>query len=189
MISTFQSLVEKMQSSNSSSSASSSSSSSSFNPSSAPHRFAEFTWGERIQMVPEGFKLPLGSSILDLFFLWFLGNASLNYQPYRFLKWYSFGKDKALTIQLTKYRKVMNCIVQAAIRELVVETVREVELIKDSSLLRPIFVVGFNSLRSHLKLQSISAPISIFTLVNHTCPKSNPKKQIHHPKCSICHHD
>jgi hypothetical protein len=139
-----------------------------------------------MHMVPKGFKLPTSCSTRDLFVLFFLGNPSENYRPYRFLTWHDFDHASVDTSQLTKYRKIMYCIARAAVRGEAAETVRDIELMMDAAKLQAVFDIGYIEFLNHLKIDAKGLSKSFYTLANNTCGIPNPKRNsLQH--CDICH--
>lgn len=77
------------------------------------HLFDTWSWGGRIQMVPEGFSMP-ECSVKALWDLWHFGHRERRIQPYKFLRGWNLSTNNDRS-ELSKGRAVIQAMYHCAI--------------------------------------------------------------------------
>jgi hypothetical protein len=114
-----------------------------------------WSWGGRLHMVPEGFKLP-NNNIRDIFNLWHFGNIDAKIQPYRFLKWHDLINNPQ-GILLSKMNKVMNELESIIRSNQLVDEECKIGEIKERELVNGIFDQAYSILMGGIRPESLTS--------------------------------
>jgi hypothetical protein len=89
-------------------------------------RFHVWSWGGKMQMVPEGWVLPSSTNVKDTWLLWHFGHLADHIGPLRYLKKFNLNGTSAQKTLLSKTRGTMKAIAQVMVDMQLVGCVKDV---------------------------------------------------------------
>jgi hypothetical protein len=134
-------------------------------------RFHLWTWGEKLRMVPQGWKLP-STDVKSTWNLWYFGHVHDKIRPLRHLKKADLAKGPQIT-QLSKANGAMKAIAQVMVDMKLAESIEEVTKLSaeessaafDRAIVELMERVKKDSTRGRGRWMEMSIP----TLYDHIC--------------------